>query len=197
MIAAWDIDGVLAETVDPILNFRNERFGTNYQRGDMKTFDFENLWGGTRKEAIAFFHEFFGSPHFPRLKPVEGAVEAVLSLERKGYRNIAVSARPLDIAEQTNSWIKQHFGDSIKGVILNNHYAASGDGKYLKKADICLREGASFLVEDCLTYALECADARVPVYLLDCPWNRCDSLPTGVKRVQSLNELVLDLDNQR
>lgn len=191
MIIGWDVDGVLANTVDKILAYRNRIYGTSYRREQVISHDMHKLWGGTVNEAIEFFHRYYDSPEYRTTQPVEGSVEAVRELTSRGHEHKAVSARPLVIAQSTEDFIREHYGEkTFEKIVLTNQWSTGNSGARMTKADVCRAEGVDVLVEDFVGYAEECAQAGVQTFLLDCPWNQSERLHSGVQRVKHLREVV-------
>lgn len=132
-------------------------------------------------------YAFFDSSHFKeRIDPIPGAREALIQLKESFELHI-VTARQYIVQEQTLSWIERHFPDLFTAVHFGNQF--SRDGVSRSKAQICREIHASALIDDNLTYAIQCVREDIPVLLFgDYAWNQLSSMPnsfstTGIRLV--------------
>jgi uncharacterized HAD superfamily protein len=177
-----DIDEVLADQLSSLIRFHNDSFGTTLARDHFRSSKFWETWGGTREEAIRKVYDFYQTPYFRDIQPVDGSKEAVGRLSRDHELHL-VTGRQNDIATLTQDWIRRHFPNRFSGIHFANHY--SNNGFPQSKAEICDALGIEFLIEDTLDYALECARPNRKILLLDYPWNQTNDLPEGIHRVHS------------
>lgn len=181
-----DLDEVLANLVESVLEHYHERTGRRFRREDMESYNFWDLWGGTREQAIEVVHDFFSSDRFADVRPVQGAVEAIEVLSRQ-HGLVIVTARPKSIEDETRRWVAGHFGESFQGVHLANHF--SKEGEELKKSSICRQLEVDLMIEDSLEHAEDCAERGIPVVLLESPWNSNQPAPAGIIRAGSWSEI--------
>lgn len=123
-------------------------------------------------------YAFFDSSHFKdRIDPIPGAREALIQLKESFELHI-VTARQYIVQEQTLSWIERYFPDLFTAVHFGNHF--SRDGVSRSKAQICREIHASALIDDNLTYAIQCVREDIPVVLFgDYAWNQLSSIPSS------------------
>lgn len=184
-----DLDEVLADTIKSLLQWHNEIYETNFQRGAVTSYNLWKTWGGNREEAINKVYDFYQSAHFKKIQPVKDSQEGVKKLQLKN-RIYVVTSRPHDIYNETLSWISEHFPNQFVEVKLTNQWAKKGKGK--NKKDLCKELGIEVIVEDSLEYAQECSQSGIRVLLLDCPWNKSKEIDR-VKRVFSWREIIEEL----
>lgn len=187
-----DLDNVLADHMSALVKYYNHRYATALTRDSFRSLKFWETWGGTREEAIETVHEFYASLEFAAILPVEGAEEGVDLLTHNNRLEI-ITARPSDLLSATSDWLNAYFPDKFAGAYFGNHYAKNGLHATSKLA-LCQFLGVDVLVEDSLEHALECADQRRRVVLLDNPWNQSSQLPENVYRVDSWKEAVATIE---
>lgn len=182
-----DMDEVLADLVTPILDYHNLKYGTNLSREDVYSYNFWEVRGGTREQAIRKVCDFYRSEDFKHIKPVTGSQE-VTKLLCERHKLVVITSRPNDIYDETMRWINQYFPDRFLEVHCTNQYTGMDSSK--RKSDVCLELKVDVMIEDSLEHAKECASYGVRVLLLDCPWNQSNDLPPRITRVKSWEEIL-------
>ncbi|MDP2666290.1 MAG: hypothetical protein Q8P05_02205 [Candidatus Diapherotrites archaeon] len=184
-----DIDGVLAEFYGPLLEYYNAHHRTAYREADVNHFELSRLWGCSTEEAVAEFNAFFQTEHFRRLPPVKGAITALSTLARDNDLYI-ITARPSHVKTVTEDWLAHHFGDIMSDCVFTNHFDPA---RRLSKMHICREKGIHWMIEDSLDFAIECAENRIDVLLLNRPWNQTKTLHPRIHRVHGWEEILTRL----
>lgn len=182
-----DVDEVIAETLNGVIAFHNERYGTNFKKADFFSYDCHEVWGGTHEEAVAKWFEFFETDHFAQISPIAGALPALTILKERGHELFAITARQHFIAKRTEDWINHYFPNIFSGVYFGNRCGLEGVKK--KKSEMCAELGITILIEDDLHHAADCSSCGIEVLLLDYPWNQKE-LPEHVYRVFSWEDIL-------
>jgi uncharacterized HAD superfamily protein len=182
-----DIDEVIAETINAVIAFHNEAYGTTLKKADFSSYDCHEIWGGTEEEAILKWHEFFETDHFTSISPIAGAYPALLALKQKGHELFAITARQHLIAKQTEDWVDEYFPDIFSGIYFGNRSGLEGIKR--KKSDMCTELGITILIEDDLHHANDCVKHGIEVFLFDKPWNQKE-LPNNAQRVHSWSDIM-------
>jgi hypothetical protein len=159
------------------------------------SYEFHEVWGGSREECAAKMERFFASTHFAALEPVPLAQRALTELReeftlgraaarmrrmrrmrrRRGAdprRAVVVTSRQHALAPATRAWLQRHFPDTFSHVAFGNHYGA---GARASKRELCRALGAVALVDDNPRYVAECAEEAGFTGVLfdaDYPWAR-------------------------
>ncbi|MBI3033260.1 hypothetical protein HYY69_07325 [Candidatus Woesearchaeota archaeon] len=183
-----DLDNVLADHMSALIAYYNRIYSNSLNRDGFKSLKFWETWGGTREQAIDLVHDFYASPEFEAMLPVDGAQEGI-NLLKSDHRLEIITARPSDLIPITSQWLNKYFPETFAGAYFANHYARNGWHSSSKR-ELCGLFDIDLLVEDSLEHAIECVDQIRPVVLLDNPWNQTPSLPTGIYRVGSWKEVV-------
>lgn len=117
---AVDLDEVLGRTVDGIVAFHNATYGTTLSAHDFTSYNYWNVWGGTREESIAKIRAFYQSPFFlgeGGLAPVPGALAALTALKADGFRLVVVTSRQEVVRAETQRWLDQHFAGIVRSCL--------------------------------------------------------------------------------
>jgi uncharacterized HAD superfamily protein len=188
MTIAFDLDEVLSDTLSALITFHNQTYGTSLTREQFNTYNWHDVWGGTKDEAVAKFFQFAKSEHFRNVQPVKHAVEAVQKLHQN-HELIVITSRQIELLDDTQNWINRYFPQMFRQVFVTNHPNWAITGKTTTKTEVCRSEKVSVMIEDSLDYAKECVSEETDVILLNYPWN-VGATPAGITRVNSWAEIV-------
>jgi len=189
---ALDLDDVIYPFLPTMIPFHNDRYGTEFTVDDYHTFDFHEVWGGTRSEAMEKVVGFFDVLHKdgPVPDPMAEAATAIDKLAGE-FRLVIVTARFDELRRHTHAWLDKHFPGLFEEVHLCNSF---GPGVRRTKASICDELDAVALVDDSLkNVTAVAATGRKAVLFGDYAWNRAGVLPAGVKRALTWDEVVSDI----
>jgi len=197
MAIGIDLDDVLADFFPAFLGFYNQKHNTHYTVDDLHSYDIWKVFGGTKEEAIKDVYEFCETKEFQTLAPVEGAIEAINSLNGNHKRYI-ITARPIEIKDKTLSWLDLHFQGCFEDIFFTNRFSYIGTKQ--KKSDFCNKINAEIMIEDALHHAHDCSSENRQVLLLDKPWNRNGITPEnleklGITRVHSWDDIMKKIEN--
>ncbi len=182
-----DLDDTLSETRQLILKFHNDTYGTSLEMKDIKSYNFWEVWGGTRAEAIQKIEDFFKTSYFSDIEPKEGAKDVLKKL-KKNNELYVITARGDNMKKETEEWVEKYFPRIFSGIYLTNKF--SDDGKGTTKEKVCDKLGIDIFIEDDIENVLECARQNSrKIYLFDYPWNQDDKLPKNVIRIHSWKEI--------
>ena len=194
-VIAVDLDEVLGEFVPQLLRYHNAHYGTQLALSDFHSYNFMEVWGGTRDEAVAKVHHFFTTPYFLHMPPIPDALPTLRSLAHRHTYHI-VTARQHAIAPQTHHWIATHYPNTFTSLLFGNHYGQTGAAR--TKAEMCEEVGASVLIDDSAEHARAVSGVVEWVLLFDRAgsymWNKGKAehdvdMPSNVKRVHSWAEI--------
>ncbi len=193
MLIGVDIDEVLADLVEQLLRFHNERYHTTLKREDVFCYQLRHVWKCTEEEEYKRVIEFYHSHYFREIKLVRGSIQGVKKLKEKGNNLVIITSRHSKGRDGTAGWIERYFPRMFSDIYFTDYYEK--EGNIARKASVCKEKGVELLIEDSLDNARDCASERTRVILLDCPWNRCDrvAMPEKVTRVYSWEEIVDDM----
>ena len=194
-VIAVDLDEVLGEFVPQLLQYHNAHYGTSLRLSDFHSYQFMDVWGGTRDEAVAKVYHFFTTPYFLSMPPIPAAYDTLHDLSHRFTYHI-VTARQHFIEPQTRTWIAQHYPHTFTSLLFGNHYGQSGAAR--TKAEMCQEIGASVLIDDSADHARSVSGVVDWVLLFDRDgtymWNKGrkeydEDMPANVKRIHSWAEI--------
>ena len=168
MKIAIDLDDVTIDFITDLLLFYNKRSGKSIKKDDVKTYNFWDVWGGTREEAVEIVNDFHDSDHFYKLEPMSKAVESIKKLA-KDNEIYFITARPIHFKEKTEKWLQQHLSEININLIFTGKFHDPEKSK--SKAEICKELGIKLILEDSSSTTKECLDSGIDVILFTQPWN--------------------------
>jgi 5'(3')-deoxyribonucleotidase len=157
MIIGVDIDNVLVTTTEAVLEYINERLGTNFVIEDVKEYYIENLLQEQYRWIVPL--AFKDSDMWRRVKPIEGAFENIEKLIADGHEIFfCTSTYPENVRKKTkhiarNSNLTMKF---VSDRMINIKY------KQLLRLDCLIDDCAENLIGNRSYYSI----------CLDYPWNR-------------------------
>ena len=192
-----DVDDVMIDFVDGIIEFHNDRYGTDLDRKNFTSYHFNEVWGGTMEEAIKKIDEFVGSPYFKNLVPVLDAVETIQRLYSRNSFHV-ITSRSKKLEEITKKCLTENFGNKFVSINFSkNHYTGWGEKT---KSEICAMLGIDYHIEDSLDYAKQIVaeTPKTKVLLLNSPWNQTtERLNPKIQRVRNWDGIFNFLRNQQ
>lgn len=198
-VIAIDLDEVLSPFVSELMKWYNLTHQTNLQFEQFITYDFTQIWGGTREECANICNTFHETRNIEELLPIENSFEALSTL-KKEHKLVLVTSRPLQHFDYTHAWINRHFPNIFSDIILCNHWTSQGQS--IKKSEACQKVGAQYFVDDLPHYVEEVAKCEIKSFLFgDYPWNQNIIPHHQIQRVTGWGEIVkffeLDLDKNK
>jgi 5'(3')-deoxyribonucleotidase len=181
-IIAIDVDEVLFPMHRTFVEHHNKYFGSNIEYPDRhgRYFLDQFLPDVDEIEFIRRQKAYIASDYFVEEPPIAGSVEGVNRLAEK-YDLTVVTSRQEYIEKPTSDFLKRYYGSTLDNVHFTAH--EFGKGMKIPKSEICKRIGATYMIDDNLLTALDCARAGIKTILFgDYHWNQADELPTGVVR---------------
>lgn len=197
-IIALDIDEVIFPFVAGAAEHHNQHYGTALTQDDFNTFDFWNVWGGTREDTIQKLDDFILRSNHLHLQPIKGAQDAIRLLS-KNYDIVLVTARNERLRDATTTWFKEH----MPALFEHIHYAGNKyDGHaYRSKLEVCRDLRATLLIDDAPHNVIECSKGGMKTILFgDYPWQTAQDiakLPPTVVRCKDWTEVLHHLGIDR
>lgn len=191
-VLAVDFDDVLFPFMNRMVPHYNETYGTNFHIEDYKTFEFYDLWGGSREDAWDRVAAFFDCSH-SGVDPLPGALEGIEALSEH-YELAVVTARDESLRTYTEEWLHEMFPGRFHHVHLCNSYSLNPDIPRRTKLSVIEQLDAVALIDDSPNNVAAVArTGRRGLLFGDYPWNRTNELPEGVKRFVEWQSIVESL----
>jgi uncharacterized protein len=162
---AFDIDGVLADTMNLFLDIAREDFqicGIRYE--DISCYTLENCLDLDKSIIDAIVRKIVDGDYRADLRPIDGAPDVLGRLGMTYKPLLFVTARP-------------YFGpicDWIQNILPldSGSIEVVATGSFGDKADVLIDKNISFFVEDRLETCFTLHDAGITPILFKQPWNR-------------------------
>jgi uncharacterized protein len=162
---AFDIDGVLADTMSLFIDIAQKDFGANNLRyEDITEYDIDQFGGLDKTMGLEIIRRILDGIHESPLEPLQGAPDVLRRLNQYHRPTLFVTARPN--------------GDQIFGWILDVLGVKAGDievvatGSFEDKKDVLLDKKVAYFVEDRLETCFLLHDAGIKPIVFKQPWNR-------------------------
>lgn len=176
-----DLDGVVAEFVEPFLVELRKEFDICVRRSDIISYDLAEMTGLGKPEFDRFLDRLAMSGFYASLKPVDGAPSSICALA-KLYRICILTTRPQASQRDTVRWLGEHR-------IPYDSLVFCEFGNKVSKHD-----QLAVFVDDNLEQAAIAAEHVGLVLLFDQPWNWANVMPSNCRRVAGWREAVSILE---
>ncbi len=162
---AFDIDGVVADTMSVFLHIAREDFGIrNIRYEDISDYDIEAFGGLNKIQAMEIILRILSGKYSVPLQPFEGAAEVIRRLNRLHRPTLFVTARP--DADQIHDWMLSLLS------LAPSDIEVIATGAFDEKAEVLLDRGITSFVEDRLETCYSLSEAGINPILFKQPWNR-------------------------
>ncbi len=184
---AFDIDGVVADTMSSFIYVAKKQFGINAIRKEQITsYWLEECLDLPEKTIKAIINRILEDPFRTKLKPIEGAVETLTRLTSFGPVHF-VTARP--VKDPIEKWLK-----TVLRKVPSHKIIVHATGQHDIKPRVIKKLGKTFFLEDHLETCKAIFDAGLKPIVFDQPWNQGE--PPFV-RIKSWIELNMLLETNR
>lgn len=182
MIIGIDIDGVLADSEPLYRKTINRLFNLHLKQEDVTSYKYEECAGLTEDQMHLFWKTFYHEGGWLKIKPVKGAKVLLNKLKKEQHKIVIVTSRPrVHIKKETYHWLKKHGIPYSELIFLENH-------KSKHQAALLRGHRFDYFIEDYYEYALDLAQRKVKVLLMDYPWNRWEKPHPNIRRIKDLKE---------
>lgn len=188
MKIAFDLDEVLAGFLPALIEFHNKKHNKNLKLEDFNSYNFWEIWGGTREEAIDEVNDFHRIGYSSNIKPIKGAEEAIKEL-KKDNELFVITSRYEEVSDETRLWLEKYFPKTFSDVLFSGDFTKKIGAK--TKKEYCDILGIDVMVEDSFDFAHSCLDDKRIVILLNYPWNKDRNVEGhNIIRVNTWEEIV-------
>jgi uncharacterized HAD superfamily protein len=186
-----DIDDVLIRTGEHTVKLYNDMYGTNATFEHWYHFDVPELWGVSDiSEAVKRVRLVTELDAFDDVKPVDGALDAIVSFTGAGHEVFAITGRPENVRVQTLRILNKYYPGlfSNETLYFTDHYGDSG--AKLNKTEIALNLKLDYFVDDQVFHANDMHEANIKTILFsdNYQWNKSGEID-GVIRVSNWKEI--------
>jgi uncharacterized HAD superfamily protein len=178
-----DMDDVLCQAARHFLLIVEREFGKRISYNQLTNFDVGESCGLRYEERDELYRIVHRPEELLQMAPIDGALAVLGRWQDEGFAIAIVTGRPPQSLEPSLEWLAKH-EISYSSFTMVDKYSRFATEQTIA---INLRELAArrfcFAVEDSLPMAEYLAGKmKVPVALIDCPWNQTDAAHAQVSR---------------
>lgn len=189
---AIDCDDVLADHAEDVVDWTNQRFGTNLTISDY-TDHWHLLWATDHAETEKLAHEYHATGRHTSFNHKPDSLEVLKELS-KCFDLVVVTARRKEIVKTSLEWIEHKYPGIFKDIRFVPIWEPYN---LVSKADICREIDASYLIDDLPRHCNIAAKVGIKSLVFgDYNWNRDEVLVDGVQRVKNWQEVRDFFDNE-
>jgi 5'(3')-deoxyribonucleotidase len=159
-------------------------------------YDLSEVWRCSAEEVYKRVFEFYNSPEFIEVKPIQGSQKGIKEIAKKHNLHL-ITSRPHEIEQKTRQWINVYFPKVFTTITHTNQVSKQGKGNSKKKSEIGKMMKIDIMIDDHITYALDCADNEILTLLFEAPWNKSMQITHGyIKKVASWEEICYTISHE-
>jgi uncharacterized HAD superfamily protein len=178
-----DMDDVLCQAARHFLVIVEREFGKSITYEQLTNFDVGESCGLHSEERDELYRIVHRPEELLQMAPIDGALAVLGRWQDEGFEIAIVTGRPPESYEPSLEWLAKHEISYSSFTVVDKYSRFATE----KTIAINLRELATrrfcLAVEDSLPMAEYLAgQMKVPVALIDCPWNQADAAHAQVNR---------------
>ncbi len=180
---AFDIDGVVADTMTLFIDIAKNEFGiTDIGYEDITSYNLTECLDIDKDTIDEIIAKLIDGKYADTLKPLDGASDVLARLGKECGSLVFVTARPY--AGPIEEWMKNLLPRK------SDDFDIVTTGSFEAKADILAAKGISWFVEDRIETCFLLEDTDITPVLFKQPWNRCEHPFTEVGSWTELESLI-------
>lgn len=182
LLIAYDVDDCIVPMAERAVEYYNSVYepsvGIENFYGDAESWGVSDIKIASRRvnEYLA------GEGQVDLINPYPEAKQIIEALS-KVHRGIIVTGRMEFMRPVTDSMVGTHFSGMFENVILTSHF---GDNP-ASKGQVCRESQVDVIIDDALVHCYACIEESpdTVALLMDKPWNKVETLPSGIIRCLS------------
>jgi len=168
-----DLDDVLCETARHFLAVVEREFAKRIPYEELTDFDIGTSCGLGPEETEELYRIVHRPDELMRMAPIAGAITALRQWAESGYEIAIVTGRPPDSYEPSLAWLARYRVPHQSFNMVDKYSRFSTESTVAIRLDELAQRTYCWAVEDSLPMAqFLAAHMKLPVALIDCPWNR-------------------------
>lgn len=178
-----DMDDVLCQAARHFLVIVEREFGKQIAYEQLTNFDVGQSCGLRPDERDELYRIVHRPDELLSMAPVSDAIAVLGSWEQRGFEIAIITGRPPETSETSIEWLRKHRVPFHSFTVVDKYsrFATKQSGA-ISLSELAARRFC-WAVEDSLPMAQYLADhMKLPVALIDRPWNRTDSEHRRISR---------------
>ncbi len=178
MTASWqiiyvDLDDVLCATARHFLAVVEREFDKRIAYDALSDFDIGASCGLRREETEELYRIVHRPDELMQIAPIDGAIAALRQWVESGYEIAIVTGRPPESYEPSLAWLARYRVPHQSFTMVDKYSRFTTDNTVAIRLDELAQREYCWAVEDSLPMAqFLITRMKLPVALIDCPWNR-------------------------
>ncbi len=186
-----DMDDVLCQTAQHFLTILKRDFGKRFTFEQLTDFDVGEACALTAEEREQLYRIVHQGEELLSIPPIPGAVDVLQQWSAAGHDIAIVTGRPPDTYEPSVQWLKKNGVPHDSILIVDKYGRFAPDGSQCISLEALMNHSFCWAVEDSPIMAMYLASQmKIPVALLDRPWNRKDTSHQLVSRHKNWTEIA-------
>ena len=178
-----DLDDVLCQTARHFLVVVEREFGKRVSYDQLTNFDIGTSCGLRSDERDHLYRIVHEPDELLKIAPIEEAIAVLRRWAKAGFEIAIVTGRPPDSYEASLAWLMRHGVPHHSFTMVDKYSRFETETTVAIKLDELSARQYCWAVEDSLPMAQYLAgQMKVPVALVDCPWNRSAQHHANVRR---------------
>ncbi len=185
-----DLDDVLCQSARHFLLIVEREFGKRIRYEQVINFDVGRSCGLASEERDELYRIVHRPEELLSMAPVEEAIAVLKQWNERGFHIAIVTGRPPDSSEVSREWLAKHRIAHSSFTVVDKYSRFTPDSsKAISLAELSMRRFC-WAVEDSLPMAQYLAnEMKVPVVLLDRPWNQFEGKHVRIRRCRDWDEI--------
>lgn len=178
-----DLDDVLCQAARHFLMVVEREFGKCVAYEQLTNFDVGHSCGLSAEERDELYRIVHRPDELLSMAPVSEAIAVLKRWEALGFAIAIVTGRPPESVEASLAWLAKHQISHSSFTVVDKYARfRAGDPNAISLAELAARRFC-WAVEDSLPMAQYlAASMKLPVALIDCPWNQSEETLVGIDR---------------
>lgn len=189
-----DFDDVLCATARHFLAVVEREFDKRIAYDELTDFDIGTSCGLRPEETEELYRIVHRPDELMQMAPIDGAIAALRQWADSGYEIAIVTGRPPESYEPSLAWLNRYRVPHQSFSMVDKYSRFTTDNTVAIRLDELAQREYCWAVEDSLPMAQFLAtQMKLPVALIDCPWNRAAADHVNVGRYAEWQTLAAQM----
>ncbi len=189
-----DFDDVLCATARHFLAVVEREFDKRIAYDELTDFDIGTSCGLRPEETEELYRIVHRPDELMQMAPIDGAIAALRQWADSGYEIAIVTGRPPESYEPSLAWLNRYRVPHQSFSMVDKYSRFTTDNTVAIRLDELAQREYCWAVEDSLPMAQFLAtQMKLPVALIDCPWNRVAADHVNVGRYAEWQTLAAQM----
>lgn len=189
-----DFDDVLCATARHFLAVVEREFDKRIAYDELTDFDIGTSCGLRPEETEELYRIVHRPDELMQMAPIDGAIAALRQWADSGYEIAIVTGRPPESYEPSLAWLTRYRVPHQSFSMVDKYSRFTTDNTVAIRLDELAQREYCWAVEDSLPMAQFLAtQMKLPVALIDCPWNRAAADHVNVGRYAEWQTLAAQM----